>query len=193
MSASTGVVGLLRSRAGLAVLALAALVVFSGALDYLSDKAFYPWALVKPGLMTSWRGSLTAGNGDRLTVSVQLQRARGSRGRRACAKCNQLEGVAVTCNAKGYRRTYRVAGSPKDRRGTALLIGAAPNVTPPPDGLELDVLKGSWDGAGVLEMMADFHWRRGQSAISSSDDPATQPVPIRLTPLENATTRACGE
>ncbi len=52
---------LLRSRARLAVLLVGALFIWGGPLNYVSDLASYPWALVRPSLMTEWRGTLPAG------------------------------------------------------------------------------------------------------------------------------------
>lgn len=174
------------------MLAVAALLVYGGPLDYLGDLPFHPWALAKPSLMAHWRGTLTTGHGERLIVTLSLVRARTSRGFRPCAKCNQLEGTATTCDARGDVRTYRVAGSPTDRHATNLVIGSVPTATPPPDGLELSVLQGRWERPDALVMNAEFHWRRGSSASSSTGDPATRPVPIRLERDENGTGQPCG-
>jgi hypothetical protein len=182
----------LAGRGGIVALLVVAGVVLGGPLDYLSDLMFYPWALERPSLMSGWRGALTAGNGERLVVTVQLARAVGSRGQRSCAKCAQLDGVAATCNAVGQVRRYRVSGSPKGRRATSIVIGASPMEDPPPDGLELSVLEGRWVRPDALELTADFHWRRGRSAISSTDDPATQPVPVQMRREDGAVERPCG-
>ena len=170
----------------ISVLMLAALLAFSGALDWVSDLAFYPWALAHPPLMDRWAGKLTTGAGTALAVTLEMHRGITSNGRHPCAKCNQLEGTITTCDARGVRLEYRAAGSPEDRRGRQLLIGAKPAVDPPPDGLELDVIRGTWDGGDTISASADFFWRKGTSAISSTDDPATQPVPL---PLQRATTQ----
>lgn len=176
------------------MLLVAALLVFGGPVDYLSDMAFYPWALAKPTLMTRWRGTLTTGNGERLIVTLTLARARStSRTGRPCGRCNQLEGTATTCDIRGHVRAYRIAGSPTDRQATNLVIGSVPADTPPPDGLELSVLKGSWERPNTLVMNAEFHWRRGSAAISSTGDPATQPVPIRMERHENPVAQPCDE
>jgi hypothetical protein len=70
-------------------------------------------------------------------VTMQLQRVVTSRGGRPCAKGNQREGLATTCDALGNAKRYRLAGSPQDRRAVSVLIGAVPEADPPPDGLEL--------------------------------------------------------
>ena len=163
-------------RALIIVAALAALTM-SGASNWLIDAAFFPWAHADPPLLDSWTGRLTAGNGDRLDLVLVLRRRVDSDGT-VCTNCNQIEGTAVTCDARGTVRRYRVAGSPRDRQGHQLHIGAVPE--PLIDGLELDTLSGTWDGADTLALKANFFWRRGKAGISSTDDPATQPVPVLL-------------
>lgn len=86
----------------------------------------------------------------------------------------------MTCDAQGAVRRHSIFGSPKDRQGRDLHFGAKPEREPPADGLELDTLVVTWDGTDTLTLQADFFWRKGPSAISSTDDPATQPVPIRM-------------
>lgn len=173
---------------------IVAFLFLFGALERVSDMVFYPWALASPPLMDRWAGRLTTGAGTPLALTLEMHRGMDSNGGHPCAKCNQLEGTITTCDAKGVRREYKAAGSPEDRQGRQLLIGAKPAVEPPPDGLELDVLRGTWDGADVLSMSADFFWRKGQSAISSTDDPATQPVPL---PMQRASMKdfdaLCGQ
>lgn len=165
-------------RYGLIWLAAAALFAISPAPDWIFDLAFYPWVHADPPLLDRWAGHLTAGNGDGLDLVLTLERARYERG--PCVRCNQITGTAVTCDARGTVRRYRVSGTPSDRQGRRLHIGATPAQSPGPDGLELDTLIGTWDGADTLTLNAGFFWRRGKSGISSADDPATQPVPVRL-------------
>jgi hypothetical protein len=162
-----------------ALLAAGAAFFVSPAPNYVHDMLFHPWAHADPSLFDRWAGRLTAGNGDRLDLVVVLQRRFDSDGS-VCANCNQIEGTAVTCGDNGTIRRYRLAGSPRDRQGRQLHIGAVPAPSPPPDGLELDTLIGTWDRADTLRFNADFFWRRGKSGISSTDDPATQPVPVLL-------------
>ena len=162
-----------------ALLAAFAVFVLSPAMNWIRDMIFDPWAHATPSLFDHWSGRFTAGNGDRLDLVLVLRRRVESDGI-VCGRCNQIEGTAVTCDARGTVRRYEVSGSPRDRQGHQLHIGAIPAQSPPPDGLELDTLIGTWDGADTLALKADFFWRRGKSGISSSDDPATQPVPVRL-------------
>jgi hypothetical protein len=166
-------------RAGIAFVVVALVLIFSGALDWGLDMAFYPWARATPPLLAEWTGPLTTGDGQRLIVSLEMHRARTARGT-VCVKCNQIEGVAATCDPRGTVLRYRVFGSPANRDGRELRLGAKPEREPPPDGLELNELFGTWDGGDVLTLQADFVWRRGTSAISSTNDPATQPVPLRM-------------
>jgi hypothetical protein len=52
----------------------------------------------------------------------------------------------------------------------------------PPDGLELSSMRGRWGGGDALDLEAEFFWRRGPSAVSSTDDPDTGgwvPLPMR--------------
>jgi hypothetical protein len=160
-----------------ALLAVLAAFVMSPAPNWIHDMLLHPWARADPSLFDRWAGRLTAGNGDRLDLVLVLRRHLDSDGS-VCANCNQIEGSAVTCDARGTVRRYRLAGSPRDRQGRQLHLGAVPE--PLIDGLELDTLFGTWDGADTLTLEADFFWRRGKSGISSTDDPATQPVPVRL-------------
>lgn len=173
-----------------------AAVALSGALQWVRDAMFHPWAHADPPLIDRWVGQLTAGNGDRLDLVLSLQRADTEE----CHNCNEIEGTAVTCDARGTVRRYRLAGSPKDRHGRQLHLGAVPEQQPPPDGLELDAVRGTWDGADTMDLAAGFFWRKGKSAISSTDDPATQPVPVRLqrrgasrNSTPNSRTAACAE
>jgi hypothetical protein len=166
-------------RAGIAFMVVALVLIFSGALDWGVDLVLYPWARANPPLLGTWSGTLTTGNGERLIVSLEMRRTVRER-EGFCVRCAQIEGNAATCDARGTVLRYRISGSPSDRRGTHLHLGAVPDRQPPPDGLELDVLSGTWDGGDGLDLQADFFWRRGAAAISSSDDKATQPVPLRM-------------
>lgn len=167
-------------RSAVAVGAVLTAVALSDAPNWLIDRLFHPWSRATPPLLDEWTGALTAGNGERLTVVFSLQRARASDGGPACVTCAQIEGEAVTCSAQGSVRRYRVFGRPEDRAGRRLHLNLAAQAVPPPDGLEFDYVSGTWDGADTLLLSAVFFWRQGASAISSSDDPATQPVPLRL-------------
>lgn len=166
------------SRRGFWIVGVLAVFFLSGAADWVGDVLFHPWALADPPLLAQWDGALTTGTGERLSVSLSLRRPRDSRGRRPCARCVQIEGIATTCDASGAVKQYRVSGSPIDRRGQRLHVGAMPEEVLPPQGLELSTLSGTWDGGDTLTLEADFVWRRGAASVSSSDDPATQPVPL---------------
>jgi hypothetical protein len=156
-------------------LAAGAAFAVSGGLERIEDEIFYPWTFSNPPLLARWAGRVTSGDGNRLDLVLILRRVPRAG---ECVSCSQLEGTAVTCDARGTVRRYRVSGSPKDRTGRLLHLGVIP-VPSPPDGLELNTLIGSWDGADSLALDADFVWRRGTS-LSGGDDPATEPVPVRL-------------
>lgn len=158
---------------------LVAAYLLPNLLNRVTDTLFFPWVHAQPPLLDEWVGRLTTGNGVRLVVAMALERDLTSDDR-VCVRCNQIKGRADTCDERGTVLRYRISGSPKDRQGRQLHLGAIPVPQPPPDGLELDTLIGSWDGGDLLELQADFFWRRGQSAISSTDDPANQSVPLRM-------------
>lgn len=163
---------------GPAVLALVVGVglALSSVLQYLDDVLFNPWALAEPPLVDYWSGHLTTGNGVPLAIALDLRRAITEE----CHNCAEIEGRAATCNGRGEVRRYRISGSPKDRHATDLLLGAVPDPQPPPDGLEFSTVRGAWDGADRMTLQATFHWRKGTAAISATDDPATQPVPLLM-------------
>lgn len=166
-------------RSALLIFVLLAFLAFSGVLNYVTDMLFNPWAQATPPLLDHWVGELTTGDGVRLAVALDMQRDYTDDGS-VCTRCSQIEGTIVTCDGRGTRLRYRISGSPKDRQGRTLHIGASSDASPAPDGLELSTLSGQWDHRDVLTLEADFIWRRGISAISSTDDPATQPTPLRM-------------
>jgi hypothetical protein len=175
-----------RWKAATAVVVLV-LLTFGGGIDWFHDMLLYPWARATPPLLDEWVGQLTTGNGERLTVAFALERGTESDGS-VCANCAQVVGRAVTCGAQGAVRRYEVFGSPTDRAGHRLHLNVKPDRDPPPDGLEFRSVRGTWDGADALTLQATFQWRRGVSAISSSDDPATQPVPLLMSRKGTAAT-----
>lgn len=163
---------------GILALFVAGAYFLPNLLNGVTDLLFFPWVRSRPPLLDEWLGQLTTGNGVRLVVAVALERDLTD-SERICIRCNQIKGTALTCDGRSAPLRYRISGSPRDRRGRQLHFGTSP--TPQPtDGLELDTLAGTWDGGDVLELHADFFWRRGVSAISSTDDPANQPVPLRM-------------
>jgi hypothetical protein len=179
-----------RWKAGAIVIGLLVLTL-GGGIDWFHDMLLYPWARATPPLLDQWVGQLTTGDGERLTVVFALERGTDSDGT-VCANCAQIDGRAVTCDARGRVRRYEVSGSPTDRAGHRLHLNVKPDTDPPPDGLEFRSASGTWDGADTLALQAKFQWRRGRSAISSSDDPATQPVPLVMARAATApTSRPC--
>ena len=168
----------MRTRYRLIGLAAAAIFFVSPGPQWIVDALFHPWAHADPPLLDRWSGRVVPGAGDSLDVVLALERHPQD----GCetGRCQQFEGTVVTCDGHGTVRRYRVSGSPRDRHGRDLRIGTSPATTPPPDGLELSTMNGAWDGADTLTLQASFFWRRGPSAISSTDDPATQPVPLTM-------------
>jgi hypothetical protein len=167
-----------RRTAMIVVAALAAFTLSDGA-QWVMDALFHPWRFADPPLMGTWRGRVRTGDGDRLLVEFVLVRAIDPDGV-VCHNCAQIEGQATTRNARDEIRRYVLFGSPRDRAGHHLNLRFKPEQEPPPDGLELSAVEGIWDGADALTLEAEFHWRKGVSAISATNDPATQRVPLRL-------------
>lgn len=174
-----------KSRVFIAVLGIFAGLYFTGGTNWLVDTMYFPWVHAEPPLLRSWVGQLTAGNGVPLMVAMDLERDLTTRGT-VCVRCGQIKGAAATCDARGTLRRYRISGSPADREGRQILLGAVPDADPPPDGLELEVMRGTWNRGTRLELAADFHWRKGISAISATDDPATQPVPLAMDAVDES-------
>lgn len=163
----------LRNVSALALVVVAAYFL-PNVLNYLSDRMFFPWALARPPLLDRWVGELTAGNGDRLAVALMLERDLTDSGR-VCVRCLQLEGFASTCDNRGVVRRYRLSGSPTDRDGRELRLGASPIPQPPPEGLELSTMHGHWDGGECARTRGRFHLaarRRGGQLDERSGEPA---------------------
>jgi hypothetical protein len=144
-----------RWKAG-AILAVLVLLTFGGGIDWLHDLLFYPWARATPPLLDEWVGQTATGNGEPLTVAFTLERGTNSDGSN-CENCAQIDGRAVTCDARGTVRRYKVFGSPTDRAGHRLNLNMKPEPDPPPDGLEFSAVWGTWDGADALTLQAGFH------------------------------------
>ena len=166
-------------RSALLVVAAIAIFVLTPLSNWVVDSLFFPWVHADPPLFGRWAGNFTAATGERLDLVLELHRQEWS-DESVCTRCSQLEGTATVCDAHGTAKRYDVSGSPKDRKGRDLHLGLNSADSPRPDGLELDTLKGAWDGADTLALTADFVWSSGGSAISSTDDGATDPVPVRL-------------
>lgn len=186
-----------KTRLFIAVIVIMGVLIFTGAADRLSDMVFHPWAHADPPLLRQWVGRLTTGNGEPLAVAIDLRRARGGRRAVPCVRCTQIEGTAATCDARGALLRYRVSGSPAGKQAERLRLGASPERDPPPDGLELSVLSGVWDGGSHLNLEADFIWRRDGAAVASTADPANQPVTLQMEPagetaLETLCSRVTG-
>jgi hypothetical protein len=163
--------------------AAAALLVLSVGSDWFDRAWRYPWsnaASGRPTLTGQWVGALATGSGRPRGVFLELERDIPEP-RRRCRGCSTIKGRALTCDEGGREQRYRVTGNPDDRRATRLHLGTIPTADPPPDGLELGTLVGRWDGDGLLALAAEFHWRKGTSAISGTDDPDTGvDAPVRL-------------
>jgi hypothetical protein len=163
--------------AGLGAAAVALFVV-----NRQLDAFLYAWdnrSSGRPTLSGTWVGRLTTGSGRPRGVFMELHRWKPQRGL-DCPTCAHIEGTALVCDERGGSQRYRVGGEPGDRHATTLHLGVSPVAQPPPDGLELSSMRGRWDGVNALPLEAQFHWRKGASAISGSDDPDTKYVPLPM-------------
>ena len=169
----------MRKNKAVLIFLIVAALFFLGAVRWAADAVFFPWTHADPPLLAQWSGRLTTGNGERFEVTLDLRRANfDDELTNLCNKCGQIDGAATMCDVKGRTKVYRISGTPSDRQGRTLHLGAKPTQDPPADGLELDTLIGTWDGADTLTLAADFFWRQGVSGTSSSSDPANRPVPL---------------
>ena len=172
------------------LLLLALIVVaFVGAnwFRHRGDVARYSWGYPQSGepqLMDGWVGTLRTGSGLRRVVYLELHLKplpTGRRRQRRIARRGRthIEGRALMCDGRGVERLYQVSGQNEDKQARRVLFSLSPPDTTPelprPDGLEINTLRGTWNRADSLVLQASLHLRRGESAISSSDDPDTGP------------------
>lgn len=160
------------------VVGLGAVLILSGAVDRVSDAVFNPWARATPPLLGEWVGRLIAADGAPLIIGLELRRGIAGRGI-PCIACNQLEGTAAICDARGVERQYAAAGAPEDRHARRLQFGVEPLELPPPNGPELHVLRGDWNGQDELSLELEFIWR-GPAPESSTIDDETRPATAQL-------------
>ncbi|HET6229036.1 MAG TPA: hypothetical protein VFE05_03090 [Longimicrobiaceae bacterium] len=157
--------------------ACAAAVFFLGAwwVNRQADAWLYAWAdegSGRPTLTGTWVGQMVTGGGQPRALLLELHRWFPENDRSPCPRCPSIEGSALVCDARGAVVPYSAGGDPGNRMATQMQVGVSPSVKPPPDGLELSVVRGAWAG-DRLNLEAEFHWRRGTSAISSTADPET--------------------
>ncbi|MEP6691954.1 MAG: hypothetical protein ABJD07_12420 [Gemmatimonadaceae bacterium] len=175
----------MRSRQ-VAVALFACGVVFGASrlFSHVMDTFYYPWdapANGHPPLTATWVGAMKTGSGKPRSVVFTMRRVRTRRGGGGrCPQCGAIVGSATTCDELGQLREYRISGTAEDRHATRLHVSTFPVRKPPPDGLELSTVRGSWSGDS-LHFEAEFHWRKGKSAISDTADPDTRgwvPLPL---------------
>jgi hypothetical protein len=90
-----------------------------------------------------------------------------------------LEGRVLVCDGPGRVRHLEASGEPNDNRASRFRLGTSSTDSMPPEGLAPSHIYGRWDGTDSLALEASLYLRRGESAITKSDDPDTG----RNTPL----------
>jgi hypothetical protein len=175
---------------GLLGLGLLIAVVAGG--HYLAieiDKRRFPWGYADSGtppLVGTWVGPFTTRSGKRLAMMVDIQLVPLGRGRRSTPiirtkRHSWLEGRVLVCDGPGRVRRLEASGEPNDNRASRFQLATSPTDSgPPPEGLAPSHLYGRYDGSDSLAFEASLYLRRGESAITRSDDPDTG---LKNTPL----------
>lgn len=154
------------------------------------DKRRFPWGYAdsgSPPLVGTWVGPFTTRSGKRLAMLLDVQLVPLGRGRRGTPiirtqRHSWLEGRVLVCDGPGRVRRLEASGEPNDNHASRFHLGTSPIDSAPPEGLAPSHLYGRWDGADSLALEASLYLRRGESAITKSDDPDTglQNTPLTL-------------
>ena len=146
------------------------------------DKRRFPWGYSDSGtspLVGTWVGPVTTRGGKRLAMMVDIELVPLGRGRRhtpivRTKRHPWLEGRVLVCDGPGRVRRLEASGEPNDNRASHFHLGTSPiDSVPPPEGLAPSHLYGRYDGSDSLAFEASLYLRRGESAITRSDDPDT--------------------
>jgi hypothetical protein len=147
------------------------------------DQRLHPWGYAgrgHPALVGTWIGTLETAGGIRrpLLLDIQMVPAVGtsSRGRSYVRRTRdeKLQGETRMCAAAGDVRAFSMHGDTDDDKAASRFhFGLYPADSVPRDGLAPSHLRGRWDGRDALTIEADIHMRKGEAAITSSDDPNT--------------------
>ena len=166
---------------------LAALYLFITGMELFwtrIDERRFPWAYPKPGrstLVGTWVGTLTTGGGVRRGVYLDIRLdplnfGRGGRRRRGRGgnvfrgpRSSKLEGTARLCGGEAEQR-FTLTGNHETDDASRFYLGLAVADSTPPNGFAPSHMRGRWDGRDSLALEADVYLRRGQSAISATDD-----------------------
>ena len=153
------------------------------------DRRRFPWGYAgsgEPPLVGTWVGPFTSGSGKRLAMLIDIELVPLGRGRRGTPiirtdRHSWLEGRVLVCDGPGRVRHLEASGEPDDNRASRFHLGTSPmDSLPSSDGLAPSHLYGRFDGSDSLALEASLYLRRGNSAITGSDDPDTG---LKRTPL----------
>ena len=153
------------------------------------DKWRFPWGYAdsgQPPLVGTWVGPFTTGSGKRLAMLLEIRLVPLGEGRRGTPiirtdRHSWLKGRVLVCDGPGRVRYLDASGEPNDKRASRFHLGTSPmDSMPSPEGLAPSHLYGRFDGSDSLQLEASLYLRRGESAISSTDDPDTG---LNRTPL----------
>jgi hypothetical protein len=194
-------------RTGGCLVAIAALYFLIAGMEMLwtrIDERRFPWAYSRPGrstLVGTWVGTLTTGGGvrrgmyldirlDPLNFSRRGRRRRGSSNIFRRPQSSKLEGNARLCGGEAEQR-FTLRGNNETDDASRFYLALAVADSTPPNGFAPSHMRGRWDGRDSLALEADVYLRRGQSAISATDDPHTgKPAIVEMRRADEAEFRA---
>ena len=170
---------------------LCAIVLGTEYLAVEIDRRRFPWGYADSGtppLVGTWAGPFTTRSGKRLAMLIDIELVPLGRDRKYTPIIRNrrhawLEGRVLVCDGPGRVRRLEASGEPNDNRASRFHLGTSPTDSgPPPEGLAPSHLYGRFDGGDSLALEASLYLRRGQSAITKSDDPDTglQNTPLTL-------------
>jgi hypothetical protein len=157
-------------RRAYVIVAFMIVMVFWGS-ELIYDVVFTPWSNDRFGrtvLPGTWVGQLSTDSGRLHGVLLELRRHRSEQ-IGDCVRCQNLEGTARFCDARGDVRRYEIDGRVEDRDGRKISIGIKPTVAPAAGEVETGFLRGGWDGADSLSLEAELHWQPGASGAIRVD------------------------
>jgi hypothetical protein len=168
--------------AGILALLVGGLTLFSVGIEFMwtkLDQYRFPWGypeLGDPALIGTWVGTLTMPDGVRRGVymDLELEPIDMVDARRYAIRSldrSNFEGEVRLCGGDRVQRFDILNGSARDNAASQFYVGMYPADSNPPDGLAPSHFRGRWDGRDSLAIEADVHIRRGQSSMSTGDDP----------------------
>lgn len=195
-------------RASGCLVVIAALYFFIAGMEMFwtrIDERRFPWAYPRPGrstLVGTWVGTLTTGGGVRrgMYLDIRLEPlhfSRGGRRRRGGGsnvfrrpRRSKLEGTVRLCGGEAEQR-FTLTGNDETDGASRFRLALAVADSTPPNGFAPSHMRGRWDGRDSLALEADVYLRRGQAAISATDDPDTgKPASVGMRRADEAAFRA---